>query len=618
MLDADLPGMADQRKFYRHFNQVIAPSASPKGNLSTSPCSLVPARPPSRLATPALPYATVAQSPSQLETTLRSYAQQETRLVIHELSTTLTHEASSMVTNAMAPLKEELRKAHAEIETLKSELALQSATTKSTLTIVKHQNTTLQAQKEKDLEIQRLLYLTMQSTGLPLPDDADTVPPPALNDVFPPRRTLPLWSRPMGRGKRTIARSLRLTDLWKGRRTSSLCLPLPADATDNVASLLQDSSSNNYSSSSSSTVGQPAFNVMQGSSEGSFPSSFPPALLENNNLRQYAPALALPDLSVRGSALSCHHYDPPAPSAPPPRPTPGSDTGLSTTSPTVTPTSRTTASAVTIGNPYQGVRSLFAGAQETISGIQPELPPRAPPHSEPSPYASLDNPDANHLPDSPPVRPVTRIHPMVHGTAGHIDSRPSQPLSVAPLTLLPCSAAPSTSPPRSRQGQRADSPPPWTPRVPTPPDPDPPSHLASPRPAPDPPHPVAASYSRKRPLTLHDDWCPDRLTSTPFGPQPPCRCPPTSPGGRRHHGASRDGDRPRKTSRAARPASPEHYRAPLGPSAPFSPTPPPRSPPASPEVQFLGPSGPLMLRVSGITALPFLAPPHSWNMPCPT
>ena len=195
MLDADLPGMAEQRNFYRCFNQVIAPSTSPKGNLSASHRPLAPARPPSRLASPALPYATVAQTPTQLESSLRSYAQQETRLVIHELSTTLAHEASSMVTNAVAPLKEELRKAHAEIETLKSELALQTATTKSTLTIVKHQSTTLQAQKDKDLEIQRLLYLTMQSAGLPLPDDADTVlAPPSKRRLSPTSESSPMES----------------------------------------------------------------------------------------------------------------------------------------------------------------------------------------------------------------------------------------------------------------------------------------------------------------------------------------------------------------------------------------------------------------------------------------
>ena len=186
ILDADLPGMTEQRRFYCHFNQAITPPAHSRGTSSALPRSVVPARPPSRLATPALPYAAAAQSPSQLETTLRSYAQHETRLVIHELSTTLTHEASTMVTTAMAPLKEELRRAHAEIESLKSDLATQSATSKSTLKIVQHHGTSLQAQKDKDLEIQRLLYLTMQSAGLPLPEDADIVLAPPSKRRLPP------------------------------------------------------------------------------------------------------------------------------------------------------------------------------------------------------------------------------------------------------------------------------------------------------------------------------------------------------------------------------------------------------------------------------------------------
>ena len=185
-LDIDLPGMTEQRRSYRLFNQAITLPAHSRGTPPAPLRSLVPTRPPSRLATPALPYSTAAQSPSQLETTLRSYAQQETRLVIHELSTTLTHEATNMVTNAMAPLKAELRKAHAEIESLKSELATQSATTRSTLKIVQHQGTSLQAQKDKDEEIQRLLYLTMQSAGLPLPEDADTVLAPPSKRRLPP------------------------------------------------------------------------------------------------------------------------------------------------------------------------------------------------------------------------------------------------------------------------------------------------------------------------------------------------------------------------------------------------------------------------------------------------
>ena len=175
MLDPDLPGMPAQRAFYRLFNQAITPSPPSKGNQAPGLRPLPPARLPSRTSTPSLTYAAVTHSGPHLETSLRAYAQQETRLVIQELSSTLAHEASSMVTNAMAPLKEELRKAHAEIEVLKSDLALQATTTQNTLTIVSHHSSEIKAQRAKDLEIQRLLYTTMKSAGLPLPDDADTV-----------------------------------------------------------------------------------------------------------------------------------------------------------------------------------------------------------------------------------------------------------------------------------------------------------------------------------------------------------------------------------------------------------------------------------------------------------
>ena len=108
------------------------------------------------------------------------YVQQETRLVAHELSASLAQEASSLISNAMAPMQEELRKAHAEIVTLKSDMALQSAASKNTLTLVQHHTTALQEQRTKDLEMQRLLYDTMKAVGLPLPEDAESVlaPPP--------------------------------------------------------------------------------------------------------------------------------------------------------------------------------------------------------------------------------------------------------------------------------------------------------------------------------------------------------------------------------------------------------------------------------------------------------
>ena len=81
-------------------------------------------------------------------------------------------------------MQEELRKAHAEIVTLKSDMALQSATSKNTLTIVQHHTTALQEQRTKDLEMQRLLYDTMKAVGLPLPEDAEFILAP------PPKRSL--------------------------------------------------------------------------------------------------------------------------------------------------------------------------------------------------------------------------------------------------------------------------------------------------------------------------------------------------------------------------------------------------------------------------------------------
>ena len=382
----------------------------------------------------------------------------------------------------------------------------------------------------------------------------------------------------MGRGKRIQARPLRLTDLWKGRRTPSSSLPLSADSENYVASLIHDSSSNTQvSSSSSSTVGQPAFNVMQGSSDGVFPSSFPSAPLENNNLRQPTPALVLPDLSVLVPSLSCHHDTPPATSAPPSRPSQGRDTGLST-SPAVTPTPHTNTRAPTNVNLHLGVRSPFVGAQEKTVGIQPESTLSGPILPVPPFQPPTDNSYAHHLPDPSPVRPVTtltgaaagpRTYPTGHGTA---DPRPLQPPPVAPLTVMACADTTPTSPPRGRQGTSRGLPPPA---------PDPSFHLASPLPAPDSPLPTALPCSRKRPLTLHDYWCPDRPTATRSGPHPPCRCPPSTPGGRRHHGELRDGDwdRPRKTSRAAHSVSEDHSRAPPVPAAlspltsPLRPTP---------------------------------------------
>ena len=65
---------------------------------------------------------------------------------------------------------------------------------------MQHQGKTIQAQKEKDLEIQRLLYLTMQSAGLPLPEDADFVLDPPSKRRLPPTSDSSLMESSDGSG----------------------------------------------------------------------------------------------------------------------------------------------------------------------------------------------------------------------------------------------------------------------------------------------------------------------------------------------------------------------------------------------------------------------------------
>ena len=179
MLDPDIPGMSSQRQAYKFFNQIVL-TPHTKGHSTPSPLALSSARFSNRATTPTISYAAMAHAAPSADTAMRTYVQQETRLVVHELSATLAREASTMVSNAVSPLQEELRKAHAEIATLKGDLALQSTTTKSTLKIVQHHAKLHQAQRDKEEEMQRLLYTTMQSVGLPLPDDAESIlaPPP--------------------------------------------------------------------------------------------------------------------------------------------------------------------------------------------------------------------------------------------------------------------------------------------------------------------------------------------------------------------------------------------------------------------------------------------------------
>ena len=85
MLDPDIPGMSDQRHAYRQFNQAIAPTVSSRGTPTSTARSAALLRLSTRTASTALTYATVAQSPSQQETSLRTLARQDTRLVVQEL-----------------------------------------------------------------------------------------------------------------------------------------------------------------------------------------------------------------------------------------------------------------------------------------------------------------------------------------------------------------------------------------------------------------------------------------------------------------------------------------------------------------------------------------------------
>ena len=418
----------------------------------------------------------------------------------------------------------------------------------------------------------------------------------------------------MGRGKRFTVRSLRLPDLWKGRRTSFPSLPPSADSDHSLASLIHDSSSNNYvsSSSSSSTVGQPAFNVTQGSSDGFIPTSFPSALHANNNLRQQAPALAPPDLKVMVPPLFCRHSQPFALSTPNPPPTPGSATRPSI--PIATITTQHPTSATTSGHPYQGVTPSVISPQETIVRIAPEPPPSDPTFSAPSNYAVSDSHTANLLPDPLPARPwaptaedVSGPHTnlTVPGTPdwGAASPAPRHVVQAASRTLEPSSVVlrtpvlgpdtPPISPPRGRQGRASDSPHQRILRGPPSPAPSLPPVVQQLAPA---LPPRMLPSHRKRSLTLHDYWCPDRPTPTRPGPSHLCSCPPASPGDRRHSDGPLDADRPRKTARASRPASPDPTRALLGPPAPLPPSHQPTPLTLSPEVQFLGPIPPAVLQ----------------------
>ena len=198
--------MAAQRANYLHFHQSTTtptggrrPSTGPRPPLSGT---TVPSRP-----SPQGPsYAMITQrvGPGS-EPAVRSFVQQETRLILHELSASLAQEASTMVSHAVAPLQDELRLAKQEIVTLKEELAktTTSSTTalqvsQSTLTLVERQATDAMTQREKDLDFQRLLFATMKAAGLTIPMEAEellsSAPPPAKRRPPPSATSLPMDS----------------------------------------------------------------------------------------------------------------------------------------------------------------------------------------------------------------------------------------------------------------------------------------------------------------------------------------------------------------------------------------------------------------------------------------
>ena len=156
----DIPGMGAQRDCYRFFNQIAGGSLASRHNtaaarppLQATPASLRPTR-----GGPS--YAMIAQRPdASTAPAVRTVVQQETRLILHELSASLAQEASTMVSNAVSPLQAELRQAKAEIAALKGELAQTTASStkalhisQSTLSIVEQQTLAAQEQREKDLE----------------------------------------------------------------------------------------------------------------------------------------------------------------------------------------------------------------------------------------------------------------------------------------------------------------------------------------------------------------------------------------------------------------------------------------------------------------------------------
>ena len=191
---------------------------------------------------------------------------------------------------------------------------------------------------------------------------------------------------------------------------------------------------------------------------------------------------------------------------------------------------------------------------------------------------------------SMPNHPAGPPDPLPHGKVEHTGSRTLQRQTRVSPTATTCNITLSPSLPRSQQGRGPDISPPRSSH-------DEPLRPVTPQKTVGSPPLWALPIRRKRTLTLHDYWCPDRPPKTSACPHPQCDCPlESSIDGQRRQSYDPIGDRPRMTPQALPHVAPCHDRA--SPRTPNPrPLPAPHSPPTSPpEVQFLGPAGPPVLQ----------------------
>ena len=180
--EPDIPGMLAQRKAYRLFNQEHGTTMAKAGKTLNQRVSL-PASSLARRSSPQVSYAAITQRQTQeMEPNTRALVQQETRLIMHELSAAIGQEATTMVTNAVNPLRRELLQAQAELASLKSGLEKTTVTAdqalltgQGNLSLIELQSKDMLAQRERDLEFKRLLFTTMRTAGLPLPPEAEEI-----------------------------------------------------------------------------------------------------------------------------------------------------------------------------------------------------------------------------------------------------------------------------------------------------------------------------------------------------------------------------------------------------------------------------------------------------------